>query len=196
MEAAAVAVAKPLTSTVSAAELRERLQVSASEGRPAARMLQAGLSRKLAEARSSGQRIVFTNGVFDLLHEGHVSLLRRARSLGDLLVVGINSDASARSLKGDGRPINDAEQRAAVLLALDCVDHVVVFEDLTASATLAAVHPAVYVKGDPDLESLPEAAVARELGVRLISIPRAREITTSQIIDRVLSAARTAAAKA
>jgi D-beta-D-heptose 7-phosphate kinase/D-beta-D-heptose 1-phosphate adenosyltransferase len=192
MEAAAVAVAKPLTATVSLAELAERLEVASWESPPPPAGLDPELEAALADARARGRRVVFTNGVFDLLHEGHVSLLRRARALGDLLVVALNSDASARRLKGPGRPINQVEERAAVLRALDCVDHVIVFEEPTASALVAAVRPDVYVKGDDhDVDRVPEATVARELGARLVSIPRVRSISTSQIIDRVLTGART-----
>jgi D-beta-D-heptose 7-phosphate kinase/D-beta-D-heptose 1-phosphate adenosyltransferase len=196
MEAAALAVAKPLTATVTAAELSARLRRLGLHGEASTELCDA-LRADLSQARAEGLRIVFTNGVFDLLHEGHVDLLRRARALGDLLVVAINDDESSRRLKGEGRPINDAQERRAMLAALDCVDHVVVFEGLTASAVLAAVRPDVYVKGDDhDLEQLPEAAAAREVGARLVSVPRARRVSTSQIIDRVLSAGRPAASSA
>jgi D-beta-D-heptose 7-phosphate kinase/D-beta-D-heptose 1-phosphate adenosyltransferase len=196
MEAAAVAVGKPLTATVSLPELAERLEVMGPDrDRPDGRL--AAELEAVAEARAAGRRVVFTNGVFDLLHEGHVSLLRRARALGDLLVVAINSDVGARRLKGEGRPINGVDDRRAVLEALDCVDHVLVFDEPTASRLVEAVRPEVYVKGDDhDLDRVPEAAVARELGARLVSIPRARSISTSQIIDRVITAARPAGREA
>lgn len=197
MEAAAVAVAKPLTATVTAAELCRRLRGAnlASDGTP--KSLGEDLDSELSQARSAGLRIVFTNGVFDLLHEGHVDLLRRARALGDLLVVGVNDDASSRQLKGEGRPINNARERQAMLQALDCVDHAVIFEGLTASAVVTAVRPDVYVKGDDhDLAKLPEAAAARQVGAQLVCIPRARSLSTSQIIERVLSVGRPVASKA
>ena len=197
MEAAALAVAKPMTATVTAAELVDRLRLADLVVVEAPATLDAGLQAVLDQARARGLRIVFTNGVFDLLHEGHVDLLRRARALGDLLVVAVNDDASSRQLKGEGRPINDVEERVALLRALDCVDHVVVFEGPTASPLVAAVRPDVYVKGDDhDIERVPEAAAARQLGARLVSIPRARAVSTSQIIDRVLSVGRPAASKA
>ncbi|MDQ6743744.1 MAG: PfkB family carbohydrate kinase [Candidatus Dormibacteraeota bacterium] len=196
MEAAALAIVKPLTATVTSAELAERLDTMAA-GLDGAARLGPSLEASLAEARSQGRRVVFTNGVFDLLHEGHISLLRRARRLGDVLVVGVNSDASARRLKGEGRPINHSDARRAVLQALDCVDHVVVFDGPTASGLLAAVRPDVYVKGDDhDMERVPEAGVARELGARLVTIPRAHAISTSQIIDRVLGVGEPAAGQA
>jgi D-beta-D-heptose 7-phosphate kinase/D-beta-D-heptose 1-phosphate adenosyltransferase len=192
-----LAVAKPLTATVTAWELQRRLRRLDLEGEERSKSLGHDLEAELGRTRAEGLRVVFTNGVFDLLHEGHVDLLRRARALGDLLVVGINDDASSRALKGEGRPIYDAEERRSMLEALDCVDRVLVFEGLTASAVVAAVRPDVYVKGDDhDLRRLPEAAAAREVGAQLVTIPRARSVSTSLIIDRVLSVGRPAASRA
>lgn len=105
------------------------------------------LARTLAERRAEGARAVFTNGCFDLLHVGHVRYLRRARALGNLLIVGVNSDDSARRLKGPGRPLVPEEERAEVLAALGCVDYVTIFDEDTASALVAALRPEVYAKG-------------------------------------------------
>lgn len=105
------------------------------------------LLRWVAERRVAGARIVFTNGVFDLLHVGHVRYLRQARRLGDALVVGLNSDASTRRLKGPDRPLVPEGERAEVLGALTCVDAVSVFDETTAEALVAAVRPDVYAKG-------------------------------------------------
>jgi D-beta-D-heptose 7-phosphate kinase/D-beta-D-heptose 1-phosphate adenosyltransferase len=193
MELAAVAVTKPLTATVTLAELSERLEVWSWDGPPVPASLSAEVEGLLSEAHALDRRIVFTNGVFDLLHEGHVSLLQRARQLGDLLVVAINSDESVRCLKGEGRPINDVEERRALLEALDCVDLVLVFDGPNACNELAAVRPALFVKGDDhDIERVPERTVAREIGSRLVSIPHLHAVSTSLIINRVLSAARRA----
>jgi D-beta-D-heptose 7-phosphate kinase/D-beta-D-heptose 1-phosphate adenosyltransferase len=187
MESAAVAVTKPLTATVSLEELSERLELAGWETQLVPADISAQIEGVLSEARARGRRIVFTNGVFDLLHEGHVSLLQRARRLGDLLVVAVNSDRSASRLKGEGRPIQQLEERCALLAALDCVDLVLAFDGPTASSLVEAVRPDIYVKGeDHDLERLPEATVARRLGARLVSVPHIRAVSTTQIIERVL----------
>lgn len=105
------------------------------------------LSRAMGRYRRAGRRVVFTNGCFDLLHPGHLGLLRRAAALGDVLVVAINDDASVRRLKGAGRPIYPAAERAEILLALRWVDHVTVFPEDTPLDTIQEVRPAVLVKG-------------------------------------------------
>ena len=105
------------------------------------------LAALVAEEQAEGARCVFTNGVYDLLHVGHVQLLWRARALGDLLVVGLNSDASTQRLKGPTRPLIPQDERAETLAALAMVDYVTIFDDDTAGETLAALRPAVYVKG-------------------------------------------------
>ncbi|MDP9426923.1 MAG: adenylyltransferase/cytidyltransferase family protein [Actinomycetota bacterium] len=128
----------------------------------------------LRALREGGGRIVFTNDCFDLLHPGHVAYLEEARSLGDALVVGLNSDKSVRGLgKGPDRPIVAERDRAAVLAALRAVDAVVVFDERTPVRLMREVRPAVYVKGgDYRIEDLPEAGVAREIGteVEIISL--------------------------
>jgi rfaE bifunctional protein nucleotidyltransferase chain/domain len=114
--------------------------------------------------RERGARIVFTNGCFDVLHRGHVGYLAQARELGDVLIVAVNSDQSVRRLKGPQRPVNHVEDRVAVLAALACVDHVVVFEEDSPAALIEAIRPDVYVKGGdypPDL--VPEAPLVRRL---------------------------------
>src|SRR5215472_2574497 len=105
------------------------------------------LARLVAERQQSGERAVFTNGVFDLLHLGHITYLRRARSLGDFLVVGLNSDTSTHRLKGPRRPLVPEAERAALLAALTCVDYVTIFGENTAEALVAVLRPAIYVKG-------------------------------------------------
>src|SRR3989304_5977178 len=104
------------------------------------------LLRQRPEWRRRGQRLVLTNGCFDLLHRGHVRYLAQAKALGDLLVVGLNSDASTRRLKGDGRPILPQDERAEILASLAVVDFVVVFGEDTAEALVAALQPDIYVK--------------------------------------------------
>ena len=105
------------------------------------------LAALVAERQAGGARCVFTNGVYDLLHIGHVQLLARARALGDLLVVGVNSDASTHRLKGPARPLIPQAERAETLAALKMVDYVTIFDEDTAGETLAALRPAIYVKG-------------------------------------------------
>ncbi|HEX6816854.1 MAG TPA: adenylyltransferase/cytidyltransferase family protein, partial [Ktedonobacterales bacterium] len=105
------------------------------------------LARIVAQRQAAGERAVFTNGVFDLLHVGHVRYLQRARALGDFLIIGVNSDASTRRLKGPTRPINPDAERSELLAALACVDYVTIFGDPTASRLVESLRPAVYVKG-------------------------------------------------
>jgi D-beta-D-heptose 7-phosphate kinase/D-beta-D-heptose 1-phosphate adenosyltransferase len=115
------------------------------------------LVRIVAERQAAGQRAVFTNGIFDLLHLGHVRYLRRARALGDLMVVGLNSDDSTHRLKGPRRPLVPEADRAEVLAALACVDYVTIFGETRASDLLAALRPAIYVKGGDYAGATPEA---------------------------------------
>lgn len=110
-------------------------------------MTQPALKKRLAAERRAGRSIVFTNGVFDLLHPGHVSLLNRARRLGDLLVVALNSDASVRRLKGPGRPFIRQADRAFLVAALEAVDYVVIFGEPTPLRTILGLEPDVLVKG-------------------------------------------------
>src|SRR5437763_11670845 len=127
------------------------------------------LSHRCEKLRSAGNKIVATNGCFDLLHVGHVRYLQAARALGDLLVVGINADTSVRRLKGPARPLVPEAERAELLAALECVDHVVSFEEDTPEALIADVRPHVHVKGgDYRPEDLPEASLVRELGGEVI----------------------------
>lgn len=136
--------------------------------------------------RASGRRVVFTNGCFDVLHRGHVRYLEQARTLGDLLVVAVNSDESVRRLKGYDRPVNPVEDRVAVLAALACVDYVVVFDDDSPAALIEAVRPEVYVKGgDYPSELVPEAPLVRRLGGEVHTLSYVPDRSTSAIIDRI-----------
>jgi len=149
--------------------------------------LQEAVSRA-EELRSEGRRIVFTNGVFDLLHIGHVEYLEQARQLGDALFVGVNSDESARRLKGPQRPITPQEERARIVAALGCVDYVVVFDELTAGKVIEALRPEVYVKGgDYTPQTLPEAPLVESYGGKVVILPYKKGHSTSQLIERILS---------
>jgi len=136
--------------------------------------------------RQAGRALVFTNGVFDLLHAGHVYSLQAARALGDALAVGVNSDRAAQALKGPGRPIIPQEDRAALLAALAAVDYVVIVDSLDMVPVLARVRPAVYAKGgDWTAETLPEAPVVQAYGGSIRLIPRLPGRSTTEILERV-----------
>lgn len=145
------------------------------------------LEAELNVRRAQGACIVSTNGIFDLVHVGHVRYLHTARKLGDLLVVGVNSDAGTRRLKGPLRPIVPEDERAELLAALACVDYVTVFEEPTPEALLEVVRPAKHVKGgDYDVEQMPETAVVRRHGGDVVKAEFVPDHSTTDIIERVL----------
>jgi len=138
-------------------------------------------------ARAAGKRVVFTNGVFDLLHPGHVSYLAQARALGASLVVAINTDDSARRLgKGPGRPLNSQDDRARVLAALASVSLVTFFDEDTPLALLAELRPAVYVKGgDYDMARLAEARLVESWGGRALALPFVDGYSSTSLLRRM-----------
>lgn len=149
-----------------------------------------GVVRAVRKARAAGRRVVFTNGCFDLLHRGHTRYLERARSLGDILVVAVNGDASVRALKGPGRPVVPADQRAEVLAALSAVDYVVIFEELDPARAIRAVQPDVLVKGgDWPVSQIVGADVVQARGGTVRSLPYVDGASTSALIGRVLGQA-------
>lgn len=140
----------------------------------------------ITELRAAGGRMVFTNGCFDIIHPGHISYLRAARSLGDALVVGLNSDASVRKLKGPSRPVVPEKDRAMVLEALESVDAVVIFSEDTPVRLMRELKPAVYVKGgDYRIEDLPEAEVAVEIGAEVKILPFEPGYSTTALIEKI-----------
>lgn len=144
------------------------------------------LSAFAAALRAHGQRIVFTNGCFDILHVGHVRYLGEARALGDCLVVGLNSDASVRRLKGPERPVNEEADRAEVLDALRAVDYVTIFDEPTAAELIEIIRPDVYVKGgDYTIATLPEAEIVRGYGGRVEFIDLVPERSTTRVIEKL-----------
>ncbi|MDO9475700.1 MAG: D-glycero-beta-D-manno-heptose 1-phosphate adenylyltransferase, partial [Pseudohongiella sp.] len=143
--AAGLVVAKLGTAAISGPELRRAVQQQAGSGRGV--MSAAQLLMAVQDARAHGERIVFTNGCFDIIHAGHVGYLAQARKLGDRLIVAINDDDSVKRLKGPGRPINPVDRRMAVLAGLSAVDWVVSFADDTPETLLAQIRPDVLVKG-------------------------------------------------
>lgn len=141
----------------------------------------------VARLRGEGRTIVFTNGVFDLLHIGHVRYLREAKSYGDVLILGLNSDASVRRIKGPRRPIVPERERAEMLAALECVDYVIIFEEDTPEALIRKVAPDVHVKGgDYKPDDLPEAPLVRSLGGRVVVTSLVNGKSTTITIGRVL----------
>ena len=157
---------------------------------PAILTLEEAILRFGREKRN-GRRIVFTNGCFDLLHPGHIRSLELARQLGDALIIGLNSDASVRKLKGDGRPVITEGERAEILAALECVDAVVIFDDLTPREVIAALLPDVLVKGG---DWRGDRIVGREeveaAGGRVVSVPVLPGYSTTAILRRIREGTR------
>ena len=161
---------------------------SAFEWTPSSPVSLDRLLEQLKQHRAAGRRVVTTNGCFDLLHVGHVRFLSEARALGDVLVVGLNSDASVRRLKGSGYPIVSEEARATMLAALRPVDHVVVFAELLPNDLLALLQPDVHCKAaDYTADALPEAEVVRRHGGEVHILPLTEGYSTSRLIERVLT---------
>ncbi|QBD78337.1 D-glycero-beta-D-manno-heptose 1-phosphate adenylyltransferase [Ktedonosporobacter rubrisoli] len=203
IDAAGIAVTKQRTAVVNYQELLQRVSLREyamytmcqTQTNHAAyiRDMHAAVDRlaQLLEAeRLLGRKIVFTNGVFDILHAGHIQLLRQAKELGDVLVVGMNSDNSVRRLKGNGRPINSERDRMALVNALDVVDHVVLFDEDTPCELIRKLRPHIHVKGgDYAQETLPEAEVVREVGGSIIILPLVGTMSTSNMIERIVALA-------
>ena len=140
------------------------------------------------EMEAAGQRLVFTNGCFDLLHAGHVRYLRQARGLGEALAVGLNSDRSVRELKGEGRPVNAEEDRAEVLAALGCVDYVVIFDGKRATDVLSTVRPHLYAEGGdytPDSLDPEERAALEKAGTEIRILPLVPGRSTTSTLGRI-----------
>jgi rfaE bifunctional protein nucleotidyltransferase chain/domain len=151
------------------------------------------LAEQCRRWQQAGERLVLTNGVFDLLHVGHLRYLNAARAAGDRLIVAVNSDRVTRQLKGVSRPIVPAAERAELLAGLRCVDAVTIFDQLTAVEVLLTVHPAVYAKGGDyaaadgsvDERRLPEAAAARSVAARILLLPVSDGHATSALVERI-----------
>jgi D-beta-D-heptose 7-phosphate kinase/D-beta-D-heptose 1-phosphate adenosyltransferase len=186
IDSASIAVTRSRTSVVSYQDLLRRVSLDDNSETLSLKDVVA----RLEGDRFLGKRIVFTNGVFDILHAGHVQLLRRARALGDVLVVGLNSDASTRRLKGPARPVNRESDRIALVSALDVVDYAVLFDEDTPAELIRAIRPHVHVKGGDYLaESLPEIGAVHEVGaeVEILSLVAGR--STTALIDRIVATA-------
>ena len=135
--------------------------------------------------KAEGKKIVFTNGCFDILHVGHVRYLKEAKALGDILILGLNSDCSVKSLKGSNRPINNESDRAEVLSALKAIDYVVIFDEKTAENIVGEVKPDIYAKGgDYSIDTLPEAKIVAEHGGKTVLLQLVDGKSSTNIINR------------
>lgn len=142
-------------------------------------------------AKQRGERVVFANGCFDLLHGGHISYLEGARAMGDVMIVGLNSDASERELKGDGRPIVPEAERAELLAGMEAVDAVVVFDEPTCENLLRELRPDVHAKGtDYTEDTVPEREVALELGIEIAIAGAPKENASKDIIEALREGGR------
>lgn len=141
---------------------------------------------RFGREKRNGKRVVFTNGCFDLLHPGHIESLETARAMGDVLIVGINSDASVRTLKGPGRPVIPAEERAEILASLECVDAVLIFEELTPQRVIAALLPDVLVKGgDWPGNQIVGREEVEAAGGKVVRVEVVQGYSTSEILRKI-----------
>lgn len=139
------------------------------------------------DAKREGRTVVFANGCFDVIHVGHTRYLEGARSQGDLLIVGINSDQSVRALKGAGRPLQSAEERAEIVASFECVDYVLIFADPTVDRLLRELQPDIHAKGtDYTSESVPERATVRSYGGIVAIVGDPKEHSSRDVIARIL----------
>jgi D-beta-D-heptose 7-phosphate kinase / D-beta-D-heptose 1-phosphate adenosyltransferase len=207
IDAAGIAVTRPGTAVVQHQELLQRVSLrdhvegpialtrASAPGSDGAQLGEARsavdrLAARLTDERRAGRTIVFTNGVFDILHAGHIRFLRQAKELGDVLVVGVNSDRSARRLKGRNRPIIGERDRLALVAALEPVDDVVLFDEDDPTALIRALRPHIHVKGgDYADEVLPEAEAVRDVGGRIVILPLIGSLSTTRVIDRIIALA-------
>ncbi len=182
MEAAFIAIQKENTAICYVEELLTKFKLTH-------KVLEKNLSALCDAFRAQGKRIVFTNGCFDVLHSGHVSYLKGAKKIGDVLIVGLNKDESVTRLKGTGRPINSLEHRMAVLSELNCVDYVIPFGDEnndTPIDLIKKIRPDVFVKGaDYEKKIIPELKVLKEVGAEIVLMPLVENQSTTQIIARI-----------
>ena len=147
------------------------------------------MRKEIVKLQKAGKRVVFTNGVFDILHIGHLTYLEEAGNLGDILVVGVNSDASVKVNKGDKRPINSEKNRAYVLLGTKFVDYAVIFDEKTPEKLLDILKPDIHVKGgDYKKEDLPETKIVEGNGGEVKILSFVDNVSTTQIINKIIEA--------
>ena len=178
-KAAGIVVGKMGTSPILFKELQAELQTE----KPDSKLIPAAqLADTIKQLRAQERKIVFTNGCFDILHKGHVFYLEKAKRMGDILIVGLNSDASIKRLKGDSRPINDEDARSAVLAALEAVDYIVIFTEDTPLNIIRTIAPDVLVKGgDYAIENI----VGREYAKETVTIPFVDGFSTTKTISAI-----------
>jgi len=144
------------------------------------------LKKTIDSLRKKGRKIVFTNGCFDILHKGHILLLKKAKTFGDILIVGLNSDLSVKKIKGRSRPVNPACDRAEVLGALECVDYITIFDEPTPRNVIKKVMPDILVKGgDWKKEEIVGKEIVESRGGKVYTIPLVKGYSTSRIIARI-----------
>lgn len=154
------------------------------------KMLQEDVRRELEEARAQGKKLVFTNGCFDILHVGHLRYLKEAKQLGDLLFVGVNTDASVRRLKGESRPIVSEAERSEMLLGLEAVDFVCLFDEDTPLELIKAVRPDFLVKGgDWSVEQIVGSEFVGSYGGQTLSLPFVEGRSSTNIVEKILASA-------
>ncbi len=137
------------------------------------------------EERKNGKKIVFANGCFDILHVGHIRYLKEAKGLGDILIVAVNSDSSARRLKGNGRPVTREKERAEIIAALECADYVTIFDEPDVSRLLLTLKPDIHAKGtDYTEDTVPEVATVRSYGGRVAITGDKKERSSTEIIEK------------
>jgi D-glycero-beta-D-manno-heptose 1-phosphate adenylyltransferase len=149
------------------------------------------LRKIVPQLRDAGRKIVFANGCFDLLHAGHIRYLQKARALGDVLILGINSDASVAALKGKGRPLQSQAERTEILASLDCVDYVLLFDEPTVDGILNDLRPDIHAKGtDYTEDSVPERETVRAYGGQVAIAGDPKDHSTRDLIKTILSKSR------
>ena len=146
------------------------------------------LARECARLRAAGKKIVFTNGAFDLLHAGHATYLEQARRLGDVLVVGLNTDASVRRYKGAKRPVVDEQNRARLLAALECVDYVTWFDEDEPKALIAELQPDVLVKAEDWAHYVSGRDIVEARGGKVVLAPMVKGLSTTALIEKIVKA--------
>ena len=154
-------------------------------------LYKSALFAEIQKLRTANKKVVFTNGCFDLIHIGHLRTFNEAKKMGDILIVGLNSDRSVKALKGETRPLISEQDRAELVLALKPVDYVIIFEETDVSHLLETIRPDIYVKGgDYTLENLPEKETIIRLNIEVKFIPLIAGISTTELVNRVSKATK------
>jgi len=184
--AASIVVGKVGTAIVTLNEINEYLQEEMLRTSHTILKLEE-LKKIVSLAKSTGKTIVFTNGCFDIIHGGHIEFLQKAKAMGDLLVVGLNSDESVRELKGEGRPIKSERERANIISALKYVDYITIFDDDTPEEVIREVRPDILVKGDDyKMDEVVGREIVEGYGARVELIPIVHGLSTTGTVEKIL----------